>query len=108
LEAELRLLKHSGLELERFKIHNVPIDDCGNFVRTFEIGDRTKPKLVLIHGYGASSVAFWKIVETLSENYHLIMIDIIGMGASSRPVFEFDDNNMADEFFVEWFEKWRI
>jgi len=101
-------LRHSGLDLNLFKIHNVPIDDCGNFVRTFEIGDRSKPKMVLIHGYGASSVAFWKIVETLSKHYHLIMIDIIGMGASSRPVFEFDDPNLADEFLVEWFEKWRL
>ena len=30
------------------------------------------------------------------------------MGASSRPVFEFDDPNLADEFLVEWFEKWRL
>ncbi len=108
LEAEQRLLRHSGLDLERFKIHNVPIDASGNFIRTFEIGDRSKPKLVLIHGYGASSVAFWKIVESLSAHYHLIMIDVIGMGASSRPVFEFDDHHTADEFLVEWLEKWRL
>jgi pimeloyl-ACP methyl ester carboxylesterase len=71
----------------------VTIDEKGNFIRTIEVGDPNKPKIVLIHGYGGSSVKFWKIIKPLSEHYHLIMIDIIGMGASSRPKFELDDPN---------------
>jgi pimeloyl-ACP methyl ester carboxylesterase len=35
------------------------------------------------------------------------MIDIIGMGASSRPVFNLDDPNKIDEYLVEWLELWR-
>ncbi len=35
------------------------------------------------------------------------MIDIIGMGASSRPVFNLDDPNKIDEYLIEWLELWR-
>ena len=51
---------------------------------------------------------FWKIVGPLSEKYHLVMIDIIGMGGSSRPEFNFDNPHAVDEFLVEWLEKWRV
>jgi len=42
---------------------------------------------------------------------HLVLIDIIGMGASSRST-TFDKEKMnadeADTYFVEFLEKWRI
>jgi abhydrolase domain-containing protein 5 len=108
LEAEKKVLLHSGLSWDQFKVYNVKIDEDGNFIRTIEVGDSSKPKIVLIHGYGGSSVKFWKIIKPLIENYHLIMIDIIGMGASSRPRFNLSDPNKIDEYLVEWLEKWRI
>ncbi len=43
---------------------------------------------MLVHGYGGSSLMFYKIMKPLKERYRLIMIDIVGMGASSRPKFE--------------------
>ena len=107
LEAEKKVLLHSGLSWDKFKAYNVKIDENGNFIRTIEVGDSSKPKIVLIHGYGGSSVKFWKIIKPLTENYHLIMIDIIGMGASSRPRFNLNDPNKIDEFLVEWLEQWR-
>jgi abhydrolase domain-containing protein 5 len=54
-------------------------------IRTLEIGDHSKPVMVLMHGYGASSVIFWKVMKPLSERYHLILVDVLGMGGSSRP-----------------------
>lgn len=41
---------------------------------------------------------FWRIMKPLSEKFHLIMIDILGMGGSSRPDFqkEVKDHNEAD------------
>jgi pimeloyl-ACP methyl ester carboxylesterase len=50
---------------------------------------------------------FWKIVKPLAERYHLIMIDILGMGASSRPEFTCEDEHEAKEFFIGWMETWR-
>jgi len=109
LEAEMRVLRLSGLPETAFKCRNVPLGDDGKnyFIRTIEMGDPSKPTMVLIHGYGASSVNFWKIVGPLSERYHLYMIDIIGMGASSRPAFDLKDPAQVDQYLVSWLEAWR-
>lgn len=65
---------------------------------------------MLVHGYGASAIIFYKIMKTLAAQFHLIMIDVIGMGASSRPNFneKVKTPDEADDFFVEYFEKWRV
>ena len=36
------------------------------------------------------------------------MIDIIGMGSSSRPKFTAETAEEADKFFIDFLEKWRI
>lgn len=61
------------------------------------VGDpKAKDTMVLVHGYGGSAVMFWKIIKQLSEKYYLIMIDILGMGGSSRPKLEVKDNVEGD------------
>jgi pimeloyl-ACP methyl ester carboxylesterase len=60
-----------------------------------------------VHGYGGSGVIFYKIIRALAEKFHLILIDIIGMGSSSRPKFQATSADEADEFFVDSLEKWR-
>ena len=100
---------HSGMSPESFKCTNIPLDSEGkDYIHTIEMGDPSKPTLVLIHGYGGSSVKFWKIVKPLSERYHIYMIDIIGMGGSSRPAFNLKDPREVDVFLVEWLEQWRV
>lgn len=105
---ERKVLEHTGIPIEQFKIYNVSIDRNGNYIRTIEVGDPNKQTIVLIHGYGASTMNYYKVMKPLSENYHLIMIDIIGMGGSSRPLFNFTDPAKIDEFLVEWLERWRV
>ncbi len=46
-------------------------------------------------------------MKPLSERYHLIFVDIIGMGGSSRPDFVIKDPHQADEFLISWLEAWR-
>ena len=65
-------------------------------IRTIEVGDRSKQTLVLVHGYGGSGVMFWNIIKPLADNYHLILVDILGMGGSSRPKIDFKDAEHAD------------
>jgi cardiolipin-specific phospholipase len=47
-------------------------------------------------------------MKPLSEKFHLILIDIIGMGASSRPTFDAKTPEESDNYFVDFLEKWRI
>ena len=63
-----------------------------------------------MHGYGASGVIFYRILKPLVEaDLHLYLIDILGMGASSRPDFDEDQTpESADQFFVDFLENWRI
>lgn len=106
--AEANLLSFSGIPLDRFIIHNVVIDDSGNFVRTFILENPDKPTLVLLHGYGGSALIFYKIMKPLSENFNLIMIDVLGFGGSSRPKFDITDPDEADQYFVSFLENWRL
>ena len=95
-----------GKEIE---VRNVQIDTQGNYIRTYEIlTDKEKPTIVMLHGYGASSVIFWKILKPLSQDYNLVLVDILGMGGSSRPHFTIKTREEADIYMIEWFEAWRL
>ena len=54
---------------------------------------------------------FFKIYRQLSSEFFLILVDMIGQGASSRPE-DFDANTITAElaldYFCAYFEKWRI
>lgn len=51
---------------------------------------------------------FYKIMKPLAAKYHLILIDLIGMGGSSRPNFIAKTAEEADLFFMNSLEGWRI
>jgi abhydrolase domain-containing protein 5 len=60
--------------------------------------------MVMIHGYGGASVVFYRIIKALSEHFHLYLLDIIGMGGSSRPAFTLKTADEADEYFINFIE----
>jgi len=105
-ESEINLLKFSGLEENEYELKDIDIGD-GNFIHTFISGKGTTP-LVMIHGYGASGVFFYKMFKQLSEHYKVYSIDLLGMGSSSRPEFTAKNVAEAEKFFVDSIEQWRI
>ena len=70
--------------------------------------EENKPPLLLVHGFGGSGSLFYKVMKGLSEHFYLIVIDLVGMGSSSRPVWTKQTAEDADLFFVDAIEKWRI
>lgn len=48
------------------------------------------------------------MMKELSASYHLYFLDILGMGGSSRPTFDFTDAAEANQFLTDWVENWRI
>ena len=56
-----------------------------------EAGDKSKPTLVLLHGYPTSSHMFRNLIKDLSDDFHLIAPDYPGYGRSEQPpIAEFD------------------
>ena len=53
-------------------------------VRVFTIGDKSKKTLVLIHGYGVSSLIFYAILKPLAKKYRLVLFDNGGWGLNTR------------------------
>ena len=97
--------KHNN-ESVNIRTHLINIKDYGK-----------KPTFVFVHGYGASSSFYWPMWKQLSEKFCCIAIDVVGMGASSRPD-DYDFEEMMGEekhnagetlnYFVNYIEKWRI
>jgi pimeloyl-ACP methyl ester carboxylesterase len=50
-----------------------------------EAGDPTNPKLVLLHGFPASSHQYRNLIVTLSDRFHVIAPDYQGFGNSDVP-----------------------
>lgn len=111
IAVEGRMLGHSGIPIEQFIVQNIQVSEQGDYIRTYEVGmpldEQKKQVLIMIHGYGAQSIIFWKVMKPLAEKYHLILVDILGMGASSRPEFNITDPHEAVNFLIGWLEIWR-
>mmetsp|Transcript_28332 Transcript_28332/g.25035 ORF Transcript_28332/g.25035 Transcript_28332/m.25035 type:complete len:117 (+) Transcript_28332:366-716(+) len=74
---------------------------------TYEFGDRSNPQIILIHGFNGATMIFFRLFKHLAEKYHVISIDLPGMGRSSRPEFLARTKDETDDFYVQALEKWR-
>ena len=80
-------------------------------VHTVILGDLSKPKIVLVHGYASSIAMMFQIHKQLCETYCILGIDIPGMGASSRPKDYNKKKISAEEtvvYFNDYLERWRV
>jgi pimeloyl-ACP methyl ester carboxylesterase len=85
--------------------NTVKIDGLDIFYR--EAGDKTKPTILLLHGFPTSSFMFRNLIPQLADEYHLVAPDYPAFGRSSMPkVDEFEytfENltNIVDKFTQE-------
>ncbi len=63
--------------------HTMPIDGIDIFYR--EAGEKSKPTIVLLHGFPTSSHMFRNLIPELAKNYHVIAPDYPGFGHSGNP-----------------------
>ena len=74
----------------------VDVDGFGVFCR--EAGDRSKPTLLLLHGFPTSSHMFRDLIPLLAGRFHLVAPDLPGFGLSalpSRSSFAYTFDNLA-------------
>lgn len=50
-----------------------------------EAGNPSKPTIILLHGYPASSHSYRELIPLLSGRYHIVAPDYLGFGYSDRP-----------------------
>lgn len=63
--------------------HTLTIDSVDIFYR--EAGDRTRPTVLLLHGFPSSSHMFRNLIPMLAQEYHVIAPDYPGFGHSTMP-----------------------
>ncbi len=84
-------ITHSKNQLDNQKTMNnktvtfktVKIDGLDIFYR--EAGDKTKPTILLLHGFPSSSHMFRDLINDLSDSFHLVAPDYPDFGQSSAP-----------------------
>ncbi|MEO5562428.1 MAG: alpha/beta hydrolase [Chitinophagaceae bacterium] len=86
----------------RFK--TITVDGLNIFYR--EAGDKSKPTILLLHGFPSSSHMYRDIINDLSSRYHLVAPDYPGFGKSSAPDvtkynYTFDNVSVTMEHFID-------
>ncbi len=62
-----------------------------------EAGDRNRPPILLIHGFGASANHWRKNIEVLAEQCHVFAIDLLGFGQSAKPKRTYSTDLWCDQ-----------
>lgn len=69
----------------------------GNQINYIELGDRRKPPILLIHGFGASCFHWRYNIPALAERYHIFAFDMLGFGLSDKPILTYSAELWRDQ-----------
>ncbi len=76
----------------------VTLNKNNSIIRYAELGDLSKPTIILLHGVPENLQAWYAVAPMLSNNYHVIALDWPGFGGS-QPLDSFEaynSHNFAD------------
>jgi pimeloyl-ACP methyl ester carboxylesterase len=65
-------------------------------VHVAEAGSKGNPAIFFIHGWPTSWIEFKGVMEILSDQYHVIAVDIPGIGNSMIPLESYSKSNIAE------------
>jgi pimeloyl-ACP methyl ester carboxylesterase len=68
----------------------------GAKIHYIEAGDAKNPKVVLLHGLGASITSWQLNIAALSQKYHVIALDQVGFGKSDKPMLKYRVGTYTD------------
>ncbi|MGI8542449.1 MAG: alpha/beta fold hydrolase [Aridibacter sp.] len=64
------------------------VDVDGVTIHYQEFGDEKNPKMILIHGYTASTYVWHTVAPKIAdEDFHVISVDLLGFGFSDKPAW---------------------
>ena len=67
---------------EQFRSHTI---DVGDGIEIFSLVGGSGPPLLLLHGYPESHVCWHKVAPNLAQSFTVVVSDLRGYGASSKP-----------------------
>lgn len=69
-------------------------DQTINYV---ELGSKDMPKILLIHGFGASAFHWRYNLPVLARDFHVFAIDLLGFGLSDKPIIDYNASVWRDQ-----------
>lgn len=76
-----------------------------DYIHLVVCGNPCKPVLVLIHGFMGGGLIFYRMLRLLETEFRIYLVDLLGMGRSSRPRFRPSTVDEAEAFFTESLEE---
>jgi cardiolipin-specific phospholipase len=83
--------------------------NSGNYIHQVEYNcdkGENAPKILMIHGFGASGCVFYKMIKYLMSEFRVTTIDLLGMGCSGRPPYSLTTAQESIDFFLLSIEAW--
>jgi pimeloyl-ACP methyl ester carboxylesterase len=65
--------------------HLTEVDSAGVRLAVAELGDRSAPSVLLLHGYPDTRAVWQGVARRLAERFHVVTYDMRGAGASTAP-----------------------
>lgn len=62
----------------------------------YQAGDINNPTIIMIHGLGDEADTWRYMIQPLSENYHVIALDLPGFGRSQKPKLDYTPKFMIE------------
>eukprot|EP00529_Nitzschia_sp_RCC80_P021847 CAMPEP_0113511974 /NCGR_PEP_ID=MMETSP0014_2-20120614/39072_1 /TAXON_ID=2857 /ORGANISM="Nitzschia sp." /LENGTH=384 /DNA_ID=CAMNT_0000408261 /DNA_START=438 /DNA_END=1592 /DNA_ORIENTATION=+ /assembly_acc=CAM_ASM_000159 len=66
-------------------------------INYIEMGDKSKPAIVLIHGFGASAFHYRYNLPELAKDYHVFAFCKLGFGLSDKPIIDYSAEIWRDQ-----------
>jgi pimeloyl-ACP methyl ester carboxylesterase len=73
------------MDLNTWKAKGACINVLRKEVFIIDEGKQHTKNILLLHGYVTSSYCYYKVLDELSKNHRVILIDLIGFGFSEKP-----------------------
>ncbi|MFB4367499.1 MULTISPECIES: alpha/beta fold hydrolase [unclassified Pseudomonas] len=90
LSPAAQLTVYQGVEQWRAGLHERSVSVNDLKVSYYEGGPQGAETVLLLHGFGADKSTWLWFARTLTERYHVIIVDLPGFGASDRPHGSYD------------------